>query len=296
MWKKIILLSCCFFVTKVYATQVQATEKVIWLTEVTSEVEDIKNKKSISISIDTTRYMLSNLTDFIYERHFESLARIKRLLQSKTDTTYCKYSRIKTSAREKFGYFSQPIHLYPSLQLYYNVKNHLIVKNLLDENGKLTSLKKLFSQNPDKFLTVVYGRSYGEFLDQQLENLPKKSVYFRQGQDQYTTITLTLLKGRIDFALVYPTKFIKKIENEIYKGDGKLTSVGIKGNIPYILGRVMCSKTPLGKTVIEKINSTLDKIYLHEKFYQLHTDYLPESYHQTFKKDFQYVFIERNFN
>lgn len=284
---KIILFLSCLLSFNLYAS-----EKLIWLSDTAGLFENYTNDQDISISTNTTRMMLRQLTDVEFELQVSSLSRIERQLKSKT--SICMSGRIKNPQRMLTSYFSQPIHLYPSMRLYYRKKNHPLPSQLMDENGYLTSLSELFQHKKEYSLLLVPDRSYGQFLDKELKKIPKQNISYRSGLNQYNAIADMLLKGRIDFTLAYPTWFSNNIEHDS-AGLSLIHSVLIEKEQSFILGRVQCTKTPLGFKVINQINKILDKLYLTPKFYEEHTKFIIKNDHHDFKKNYTTVFIDRNF-
>jgi len=186
--------------------------------------------------------------------------------------------------------FSLPVHMYPSLKLYYPAKHHPLAKHLITEDNKLTSLQALFEQYPRRLLTLVKGRSYGQYLDNELNIIARENLIYRTGNDQYRAISQMLLKGRMDYALIFPTTYMKLIADA--ESEGNVYSIQIAGDLPYILGHIACSKTTLGEKLISETNRVLKALYRDYDFYYAHQRYVPRTDHLLLNKNFKDVFLQ----
>ena len=267
-------------------------DSVVWITYAARFSDNIHTDKKITISIDTGRELVRRIKGIDYEFKLSPNMDIQRLMTLKDKITYCHSGLIKTPERAAIGYFSQPLYLYPSVKLYFSTDKK-IPEDLIDEHGELISLKALFEYMPNKKLAVVDKFSYGTFLDRKIAELDKKNLNIRSGIDQYTSTILMSFKHRIDFAIFYPASYLRMRRK--YPDFPPLQSLNIKGAEPYVLGHVMCSKTQLGKKMINIVDKILDKMYQEETFYNMHTSHLHEEDIPRFNKNFQKVFIERNF-
>ena len=281
-----VFCCCCFFLTKTYAQ-----EELIWLTETPVIIDNAFDDENVELTSSTTMLMLSRLKDVKFSYKIMSLQRIKRLMS--TNENYCVTGRIQTPARELAGYFTQPVNLYMGIKFYYPDELHPLPAEVLDKQGDLLSLKKFLDKQDNGFLTIEETRSYGTVIDKNIAELAKDQIDYRSGLWQYKTISAMLLKGRLDFALVYPSTLY---EIKQKKGLARaLQAVNIKDANPYIIGRIMCSKTAYNLKVINKINRILDDMYQEEIFYQLHINTIQQSDISLFNKYFNEVFKERNF-
>ena len=265
-----------------------AENSITWLTETDELSEKLDLETSVSISIDTTKQVLVRLNQFDIEFQVTPMTRVEKFLAS--SKTYCVSERIKTPERLLNSLFSLPVHIYPSLKLYYPAKHHPLAPHLIDGEQKLTSLKALFDTYPKRVLTLVKGRSYGHFLDTELNIIARQNLIYRSGSDQYRAISQMLLRGRMDYALIFPTTYMKLIADA--ESEGNVYSVQIAGDLPYILGHIACSKTTLGETAIVKINRILRALYKTPEFYFAHQRYVPKSDHGLLKKNFKQVFLQ----
>lgn len=266
-----------------------AEQNLTWLIETEEVAKNLNSNAKTSIASDTTRMLLKELDNTQFHFQVAQLPRIEKLLNSKGN--YCASERIKTDERVKNNLYSLPVHIYPSLKLYYLAKLHPLPSHLINKDKSLTSLNDLFKSKPRQALTIVKKRSYGAFLDKQIRSLSPKNLIERAGSNQYQAIPKMLLKGRIDFALLFPTAYLKELNRESNRN--KSYSISISGDMPHITGYVACSRTPLGQRVITQINSILLSLYKQEAFYQAHIRYVSEMDAPLLTKQFNALFIER---
>lgn len=267
-----------------------ATERLIWINKTSRSFDNIDNDRHISTISDAMRELIRRFDEIEYEFQVSPELQIKHLMKVKA--TYCLVGKIKTAERSKIGYFSHPITLYQSFKLYFSKDKH-IPEQIINEQGQLISLKKLFEYQNDKKLIVLDDFSYGKFLDQQISELSPKNVTIRKGVNQYNSIVLMSFKNRVDYAMFYPASYQEYLLK--YPEFPNLSSISIQGSKTHVLGRVMCSKNELGKKAIKKINKILDQLYQEKLFYQMHVRYLHPDDIPSFDKSFQKVYIDRNF-
>ena len=283
----VILLSYLMVITN------SAAEKVIWVHESPMFFKHLHDDVEVSLMFDTTRYIFNQMKSEITDFRIIPYARFANDMKNNKQQTLCTPGVIKKPDREVYGYFSQPIQLFPTIRILFSKKYFPLKPELLDEDGKLISLKALFEQYPHALLTLASERSYGSFIDQEIKKLDKKNIHEVKGIHKYSAFVNMLSKNRIDFLVIYPTRYALLVKEE--ENIANIYSIAIKGNSKYVMPRIMCSKTALGKQTIEKIDKILDKIYDGDKFYQLHTKYLSNDMKKEFKTDFDQFLRKRNF-
>lgn len=165
---------------------VSAVETIAWLLGNNEISDNLNNQTKISISTDTSRMLIRKLTDFKHTFQIAAPPRQNQLF--KQPGTVCNPERIQTPKRINETLFSLPVNLYPSLKLYYPAEHHPLPNELLNQQGQLISLHRLFEYYPNRLLTIVNARSYGSFLDNEINQLKKVNVMKRSGHDQYVAI------------------------------------------------------------------------------------------------------------
>lgn len=269
-----------------------ANESIVWLTDTGRIADNFYSKEKSSLGVETTRMILQKLNLADVDIKVTRLVKIQKIMATKSPKkTYCVAGRIKNSEREQTQIFSQPNYLYPNLKIFYNEGKN-IPPHYLNKEGKLISLPSFFNSDSEHVLTIERNRSYGNFLDKQINLISEENLNIEQLKGSNMAIISMLLRSKIEYTLLYPTSFNRKI-NLLKNYKLKLKSTAIDGNPPYIFSRIACSKNELGRKMITNINRILDELYLSEDFYNIHTQFLQKSEHIQFKKDLEQLLNDK---
>lgn len=283
---------CLFMALLLASSHLQAKEKLIWVTDDQAELENYLNDSYVSIGTDTTKLVIQSLLKWYdVDIQLTQLPRTNILLTRLPNI--CTSNRIKTKERLKHNFFSSAVNIFPSIRLYFlhntrYQKNIDLFKPLLNENNELISFALLFNTFPELRLGVSKGRSFGKDLDNQLINISSKNLIVRAGVGRYKALDKMLFKNRIDFNLKFPIEF--KQELDAYPEKTSVDSLAIAGNDHYILGHIACSQSDFGRRVIERVNSTLHRLYRQADFYKAHSRYLNEMDMVNFDRYYQEVY------
>ena len=283
---KALLFSCLIIAGKTTS----ASDKIHWFTDDRQDRKILLQPSSepISTPTDTVRLLMEALPNHHFDIQFAQNPSISRLL--KKLPTSCAPNRLKTPKRLKDNLYSLPLNIYLGLHLYYNITADFKgpPKHVIDENNHLISLDSLFVGKKSYTLGIDEGRSFGEFLDEQIANLDYHNLVIRAGGKRSTSLVHMLIKGRVDYIIDYPTEINKVIKN--YPNTVKLGSLEVYGNPDFVVGYVACNKSKFGEEVIKNINKALKKLYLTPEFYHAHTRYLDEADIDSFNKIYQQVY------
>ena len=273
-----------FFIFLSHSFTATANERLIWLSDTGRIVDNFYSIKRSSLGIETTRLLLKNMNLTNVEIKIAKFSKISELMKEKSSQTYCVADRIKNPTRERTQIFSQPIYLYPNLKVYYQNKQQVIPQGVLNKEEELISLPALFRLDSEYVLDIEENRSYGVFIDQQIALIPKENINIHTLKGRHSVMIAMLLRKKINFTLLFPTEFNKKI-TLLNKQNYTIKSLAIAGNPRYIFSRIACSKTTLGQKVINDINVVLNELYLSPYFDDIHKKFLPKDVHAQFKKD-----------
>ncbi|NQZ22516.1 MAG: hypothetical protein HRT53_10700 [Colwellia sp.] len=261
------------------------------MTDTQADIPAFLKNRPTYIAMETLNLLASSIKNHKIKLAYAPLSRMDYLLKNKKNL--CVTNRIKNSERESFGFFSLPLNLYPGLRLYY-VEDKIgatnkIPKQLFNKQGQLISLSTLFKALPKNKLAIGQSRSYGKFLDKEIAALAQENIYRRSGENEIKAIIHMLAQKRIDFFIGFPTDFnvvSKKIEKSV-----NFKSIEIANSPRFILGHLVCNKTPKNELFIGEINKLLLALYKTDAFYQAHIKYLDHSDIVKFKQYYQEVFL-----
>ncbi len=202
----------------------------------------------------------------------------------------CAINRIKTSKRLENNLYSLPINLYLELRLYAkrNKNKPPFPQSVLNNKSELSSLAQLFTLKPNHILGVDQGRSFGAFLDKQINELNEHNLVVRSGGIRSLSVAYMLFKNRVDYVIDYPSEM--KLALDEFAGKITLDSVKVTTGNNYIVGYIACSKSDFGQQTIEDINKELLKLYKTPDFYQAHARYLDKADIAEFNLAYEQVF------
>ncbi len=283
----LFVIFCCGFCPQATGYQ---SHKIDWLSNdepEKSQQPPASNKVSTTVK-DTTRLLMSSLTQYDFNSGYYQNASITRLLKKLPNS--CAPNRIKTPERIKTSIYSLPLNISLDFRLYYrgDVKPDFIPSNIINQDNKLISLAALFNANPNHTLAIDNGRSLGQFLDKQIHQLNERNLVIRNSDESTTSLIKMLLKNRIDYIIDYPTAVHAVLDKLSIKAS--LNSLKIANSPGYILGYVACHKGEAGQKVIKNVNKALQKLYRNVNFYQAHTRYLESTDIAEFNQVYQTVF------
>jgi ABC-type amino acid transport substrate-binding protein len=166
----------------------------------------------------------------------------------------CYANKLYTVERAVSNDFSKPFMMY--------VNSHLFSKYPLPfTNSK--SLHELVMKNPVT-LGIPKGRNFDPGLMGDMAKLPASKI--RQVSVSVTERFRQFDSGEVDLLVEFPVE----VANYWHLiSDKKLYSYELAAEKPYILGRLMCSKTEENKRFIDRVNVIVDELKQSKVFYQI---------------------------
>ncbi|WP_083330529.1 MULTISPECIES: hypothetical protein [Pseudoalteromonas] len=184
----------------------------------------------------------------------------------------CVPNRVKTKARLQEFLFSYPVSIYLSRRLYQHASEPPLAPQVLNENGEVISLIKLFAHY--KYATIVFTptMSYGPFFDAQLEHVSASNKVYRVGSNPYDDMYNMFKSKRADFLLGYPAEVYRhsKYEKVAYR------AYSVADAPRYIIGYWMCNNNEQSKEFLSMFNKLMMEIYKQNDFYDAHLKWLPK--------------------
>lgn len=213
-----------------------------------------------------------------YQIEFKSFNNIAQMYQQGLADNVCFSDLIKNEKRVNKFYISKPLSLFIGQKLYSEIplvmKEPINIQHLLKSNNQLR-------------LGTVSGRSYGTKLDNILAQVNSEKLI--QSPVDIKTLFKQFNQQRFNLLIEYP------LFQQSYALQGlseKLYSYDIEGADEYILGRMMCTKSSVGKKFIEDFDQLLVSFYHSVYFFNAqYQRVLPENkakFIQYFNKNFPY--------
>lgn len=111
----------------------------------------------------------------------------------------------------------------------------------------------------ERAIAIGGGRSYGEQLDSLLQQPHWQHKFWQRRSVEISAGLIDmLLQDRVDLLIEYPNVMQHYLEH--YNNSGGLTSFNIKEAEPYMLGYILCAKTPQGKRLTEFFQHRLQQV------------------------------------
>jgi uncharacterized protein (TIGR02285 family) len=283
-----VIFTCLSFYCHSAAGEVK--NRIYWLSNNIQDLTLLTKSSDIpdSTVIDTTRLLMTSLSEYQFDVEFAPHSTITRLLRKLPNS--CSPNRVKTAARLKDSIYSSPLNIAQGLRLYSKkgAKTKIMPLDALTKNNKLISLPSLFTGKLTHTLGINEGRSLGVFLDGQVSKLEKHNLVVRNGSYSTTALVNMLLKDRIDYIIDYPLSVNKVLKQQPTATE--LDSLEIVDSPNYIVGYIACNKGPTGKKIISDINKELQELYRSYAFYFAHTHYLEKKDIADFNRAYQTIF------
>lgn len=225
---------------------------------------------------DQARTLISQkVTKFTHDIEYVNSARAINNL--KTKVNYCFSGLNKNEKREKFVYFSEPF--------IYSLPNEIVIKKenirkfyqFIDKDGNIDFERLL----EDTTLQLAYTkeRSYSKYIDKVItKNVDNSNLVYRPASDLTKGFLKMLEANRADYIIEYPVMVS-------YNSNKEFLSIPIKGSNTTFPVYVGCSKTTVGKNIINEINKVIENNQ--EELSSYYAQYLDDSTQKRYLNDIQ---------
>ena len=262
-----------------------AADEITWLTMEFPPffIHDGKDRGQ-GIADGVTHLLQRHLRGYTHREELAEPATIMTRL--KAGDHVCTAAYIKTADRERVLEFSLPDLVLPPNGI---TTRRATVGRLTGGAAGPVSLAKLLA-NRKLRLAVAVGRSYGPALDTLLERTKGSNhVYWRHGEDIYSSLFDMLLKGSVDYLIGYPYE-------ALYVGrergvEGQVVTLPIAELPDYTLAHVVCPKTPWGRAVVGEVNRALSIERPRPEYRQAIERWLDEGLLPEFRRQYEAKFL-----
>ena len=261
--KNLLLLSVLVCSCFVFSKQSHA-DTIHIHTDNLADLYDLKSKSIINnFSVATNLHALKNQFGNI---QFEYMTTKRSLMLMDNSKNICVVNRVKNKKRIEKYLFSRPVNIFLSRRLYQNTSYPPLKARESVDNSVI--LSELFIERPKAKVIISTQISYGDVLDAQIAALPAVNKTTRHSGEQDTGVTAMFVKGRAEFALLYP----HQVYGSSFAINGR--SYAIASVPPYILGHLMCTKNDVTKAFIDSINNHLSLPKNLDKLLRIHINYI----------------------
>lgn len=246
---RLFLFLCCFFFSALHASNLpsnETTATVTWLKWDDPPIFILSGKFKAQGTLDIVeRDLIANLPTFNHQSLEANVRRVIQLAKEKTET--CNAGWLNTKEWRDIFYLSTPIFKLPT--------NGILVKSCNREKISGSGNASLVKILREKKLRMATGRLYGEGIDPLLH----KVNYQRNKQIDVVANSFLahqmLQRDRVDFTIGYPSEV--NYYRAIMADSAPLSYIPLDENGDYVDVVVACSKTALGKKVIDRVNLLL---------------------------------------
>lgn len=285
MHKSLIILCC----TLMSAWPCIAQQKFIWLTDTALHQPPQQYRQALDVNGLTLELLMQNSSAFHAEPVQTTTERAMAML--KTEASACAGNRLKTEERLTFSYATSIPHtVFPGLRLYTKSSSSTTawLKQQLNEQQQL-SLQHLLEGDNKLHFAVGGGRSYGD----QLDNLVKQpqwqhKFWQRRSVDMSAGLIDMLVQDRVDLLIEYPNVMQHYLAQ--YNTDIQLTSFSMTEAEPYMLGYILCAKTPEGKQLTEFFQQRLQQVSQQQRYLNAHLGWVDTADREQLTRLYNQVF------
>lgn len=270
-----------------------AVQQFIWLTDSTTHQDPHHYRQALDVNGLTLTLLMQGVTAFKAVPVQATSDRAMAML--KTEAAACAGNRVKTPERLSFSYATAVPHtVFPGLRLYSKAASATTdnLQNQLDHQQKI-SLQHLLDGDNDLHFAIGGGRSYGDKLDNLLKQPQWQHKFWqRRSVEMSAGLIDMLVQDRVDLLIEYPNVMQHYLAQ--HKQNTELTSFSIKEAEPYMLGYILCAKTPEGRKLTAFFQQRLTQISQHKSYLDAHLGWvdaadrarLTQLYNQVFGTSF----------
>jgi len=268
-----------------------ATSTLIWLKPIESDQKMKANAIVDGSALELMQFVANQIKDVNHQFEAYPIKRSWLLIQNRKNaqTAYCFWGADFKKEREEWGYFTEPT----SVTLPYMIavrKGELLA---YAHNGTV-SVERLLKSG---YSTVIFEKVINAWT-KVVEQASHNGVVQISGLDKdLSDHTLLMIeKRKIDFGYVSH----RSIANlDIYNNNNiTLYEISELSDVEGRVGRLLCSKTPLGEKMVTLINQALAKIHrdkilsLKMKELIFKAEGFPERFEEAFYRQWDKAFLE----
>lgn len=229
-----------------------ATDKVVWHVSHFPPVNILSGEFAGQGYVDKTRkFFQDRLSDYHHETKIAGYG--ASMVAAQAGTPFCRADLLKTAEREKIFYYSNPSYFMSGRRLIIANEVFPKVRDFVNKNGSVRFEDVL--QQPWAKFAFVKGRAY--FLKEKQELVEYGKAHPDLGTETSKQAYDLFYEKKANLLILYPFEYYYYLRTE--KQNTKSRSLGVMDMEEFAYGYFACSKTSVGKKVIDKINRVIDE-------------------------------------
>ncbi|GGW95936.1 hypothetical protein [Alteromonas halophila] len=239
---------------------------------------ETERDQSVSTAVDTVILMLEEL-QYTGQLTYTSLPRALKMMDSGEPA--CVVNKVRNSKRNREYAISLPLNFFESVRLYQLAVLPPLVRDLLDANNKVRSLRQVIARFPDTAIMLPSHFSFGSELDEEIAEIDPRQIVRLQADRYFESYQDLFLKRNVGFALMFPFthQHVAQRSPSDAVREYKLATVS-----DHISGHILCADTATGRRAINTFNQAIESLYRNPAFLDVHLAYLPEATHASFER------------
>lgn len=154
--------------------------------------------------------------------------------------------------RAEFMYFSKPVVITPSYQIYVSKKGRKALNERFDRDVKKESFDTLLSRSQGLNMAITPKQSYGPDRDGIIGKY-RDSIEFSYNFTEQTTLMKRLASDRIDMVLAFPWVF--NYELDLLGLHSHISKIHLTDMPIHQVSNIGCAKTSVGKQIVDAIDT-----------------------------------------
>jgi uncharacterized protein (TIGR02285 family) len=246
-----------------------AQQPIIWASSSAPEEPVYGHFTNIQLGFNVQRLIFAHLPDYDIQYRPQNNARVFQEMQREPNV--CTDTKIRTRERDASAIASAlPQILMEGLRL--TVREQDPIFNSLD-TAVPVSLVSFIQRYPKAILGIVGGRSYGDILDRQIQQLQAQGRVYQLSAERGSIGAIDLLvNGKINVIL----DFLVLTEHYLQQRDDRilLYNLELAGVPAYANGHIYCSNSEFGHKLMQQVNQVMRNIVLDRSYLDAHLAYI----------------------
>lgn len=184
--------------------------------------------------------------------HINTQANYTRIItEMRKGTNMCAILHHKDE-RAEFMYFSKPVVITPSYQIYVSPNGRKLLRERFDKDIQTLAFDDLLSQSQGLKLAITPKQSYGPHRDILIENHRDKLEIIHAFTEN-TALIKRLANNSVDLVLAFPWVF--NYELDLLGLHSQIHKIQLTDMPTHQVSNIACAKTPTGKRIIDIIDA-----------------------------------------